>query len=194
MSGSNVLVRGTQLSRPERNPGRRPSRAEEILSARAEAYLAQGVAQEVSRSGRPAPESAAPPAGGESGRPEAVAVPGVAGPSGRSRGRPVTSRARVEPGTTSVAQLVEHRFPKPAVGGSIPSARAVSRRTGRPDGARREPARTCRRDRIRSVAAPGGTTPRRPDRASTPDLRPEPVASAGQIDRDVRRVRPRSSK
>ena len=31
---------------------------------------------------------------------------------------------------TSVAQLVEHRSPKPAVGGSIPSARAVARRLG----------------------------------------------------------------
>jgi hypothetical protein len=31
---------------------------------------------------------------------------------------------------TSVAQLGEHRSPKPAVGGSIPSARAVARRPG----------------------------------------------------------------
>ena len=31
------------------------------------------------------------------------------------------------PSPTSVAQLVEHRSPKPAVGGSIPSARAAAR-------------------------------------------------------------------
>ena len=44
----------------------------------------------------------------------------------RCGGRPVGDRWRVAaPSDTSVAQLVEHRSPKPAVGGSIPSARAV---------------------------------------------------------------------
>ena len=52
---------------------------------------------------------------GEFGRP---ARP-VAGEATRRR------RRRLGSPTTSVAQLVEHRSPKPAVGGSIPSARAV---------------------------------------------------------------------
>ena len=53
-------VRRTQLSRAERNPGRQPPRAQEVLSARAEAYAAQGIAQEiVSAGGRRSPRVSA---------------------------------------------------------------------------------------------------------------------------------------
>ena len=60
-------------------------------------------------------------------------APGVAGSIPVSHPRSTNSESRTAPscpqfagtGTRSVAQLVEHRSPKPAVGGSIPSGPVV---------------------------------------------------------------------
>ena len=78
------------------------------------------------------------------------------GPTGDERGavrRPLTAWSEGMAGrfATSVAQLVEHRSPKPAVGGSIPSARAPrSLAVGRPDIAWRRPWRRI----VRGVSPP----------------------------------------
>ena len=84
-----------------------------------------------------------------------------------SAGRPI---AGIEAGAavrhaTSVAQLVEHRSPKPAVGGSIPSARARSRRPdGRLGDVPCEPRGIGRRaSRPASIGRPPATDPRSTD-------------------------------
>ena len=100
-------VRRPQLPGPKRDPGRRTFGTEKILQARAQAYPAQRIAQEVIRDGS-TPRHRRDRAGGA---------------SDVKRRRGASRPAR--PPATSVAQLVEFRSPKPAVGGSIPSARAL---------------------------------------------------------------------
>ena len=135
-------LRGPQLPGPEGDPRREPAGAEEVLPPRAEAYAAQGVAEEVrshgwkSRPGQSGPDGSsrfAPrdwPGGPSSQGTSAVDNGGLhrsAGVRTITRGsRPAGSLCVDLRYATSVAQLVEHRSPKPAVGGSIPSARAAA--------------------------------------------------------------------
>ena len=132
---------------------------EEILPARAQAHAAQGIAKEVgTRPGRPA--SSARPAVPLRARLVPTGAPGTHGPDH----------------DTSVAQLVEHRSPKPAVGGSIPSARALGRsgsagaRRGEDRGAVGGPAIPI----DRACGTSQGVTPdeKKPQFPADPGLRP----------------------
>ena len=82
-----------------------------------------------------------------------IGPPGVRCPCGSTAIGPTGEPSRL----TSVAQLVEHRSPKPAVGGSIPSARArgrIERAVGRfRRAAARDPTRPrCGPDPSRSAS------------------------------------------
>src|SRR5262249_49784601 len=93
------LVRGPELPDPEGNPRGRAPRPEEVLSARAEAHAAQGIAEEVSRRAaktrRPAPARA-------SGIPWSVRYSlGIVklARTGRGCGQEATARELQRPGT-----------------------------------------------------------------------------------------------
>src|SRR4051794_22231780 len=102
------LVRREELPHPQGDAGGGATGAEEVLLAREEAHASQGIAEEVTFGSR------------------------------IQAGGPASKTRRAVRYATSVAQLVEHRSPKPAVGGSIPSARASWKgRDGEPEGGTR---------------------------------------------------------